>query len=269
MYDFGNSMTYIKQSQLQTWGQSPDDARERALVNLAGLSAPAWVDSGAGWFRLASPDSYEESMLQLDRVMRALPFADHAVLSPCNRGVLLAADMRSSISVEAMIREAIRCALEHPWPISGTLCVRTGGLWESFVPGGPAAALAHELQALHLCQNYEGQKEALDAWHERTGKDIFVASVGLIRRHGEVISYATWTRGVVTLLPETDCVAMILDPRDGKDMVRKLVRWADMVRVCGHRLQVTVESPLRYFADCFPDDAQWAALPDVIPTPTG
>lgn len=263
MYDFGSSITYIKTSQLETWGQSADDALQRASANLAGLTAPGWVDSGKGWFSLASPDSYEESMLQLDRVVRALPFADHAVFSPCNRGVLLAADLHSGPAVEAMIKEAIRCAHEHPWPISGTLCVRRAGRWEAWVPDGPAAVFAHELWNMHRGQNYEGQKEALDAFHERFGRDVFVASYGMLRRHGEVFSYATWTRGVVTLLPETDWVAMVLDPRGGKDMVSKLVRWIDMLKVCGHRLQATVESPARYLVDSFPDDVEWTALPDL------
>jgi len=263
VYDFGNSMTYVKMSQLETWGQSADDARKRASANLAGLTTPGWVDSGKGWFSLASPDSYEESMLQLDSVLCALPFEGHAVFSPCNRGVLLAADERSASAVEAMMREAIRCAHEHPWPISGTLFVRRGGCWDAWVPDGPASVLAHELWSLHRGQDYEAQKEALEAFHERVGRDVFVASYGMLRKDSEVFSYATWTRGVVTLLPETDWVAMIFDFRSGKDMVRKLVRWTDMLQVCGHRLQATIESPIRYLVDSFPDELEWAALPDL------
>jgi hypothetical protein len=130
VYDFGSYLGYLKQDQLDTWGKTASEVLERGIANLAQLETPQWVDSGRGFFQLASPMSLGESMLLLDSVLRALPFAPHAVLMPCNRGVLLAADSRSEAAIGAMLSEAERC-LEEAWPMSSAMCRRTEGAGKS------------------------------------------------------------------------------------------------------------------------------------------
>ncbi|HEY2345083.1 MAG TPA: hypothetical protein VGH80_04285 [Xanthomonadaceae bacterium] len=261
MYDFGQSLKYVHLPQLETWGQRFEDVRERALANLAGLEPPAWAMHPSGFFRLTSRVSYEESMLLLGRVVDALPFREHAVLLPCNRGILLAADARRDDVVSAMLREAIRCAEHAPWPVSATLCTRRDGEWTTWEPGEATRALAHDLSVLHNGMNYHAQKDALDAWQERSGIDRFVAKYSILQRPDGLASFATWARNVHTLLPVADWIA-IGGPAAAGEMEFKMVRWQNVVDVCGHRMRRMEESPTRYELDSFPDEAEWDRLQD-------
>lgn len=257
VYDFGNYLTYVSEEQLATWGQTVDDVLERAIANLARLERPGWVDSKRGFSQLASPMSFAESMLLLGNIVDELPFGPFAVLLPCNRGVLLAADGRSEDALQAMLREATRCAEQEPWPMTATLCTRTDGKWHEFSTSGETAVLAHGLFIAHLADDYAAQKEALDALHERLEIDVFTASCSVLTRDDAKASYCVWSEGVVSLLPVTDWVALVPeDPEAGF----KHVRWQDMLDVCGERLRPTDESPARFLVDTFPDSAQWEAM---------
>ena len=258
VYDFGQFVSYVKGEQLRTWGQSEEDVLQRALSNLGRLKTPEWVDSGRGFHQLASEESYAESMALLDSVVAKLPFAIDALLMPCNRGVLLAADGRSEEAISAMIAEAIRCSQEEPWPMSATLlCKRSDGQWAEAAPPASAADLAHKLFLQHRADFYAAQKEELDALHERSGRDVFVASCALIGTDQAWESYCVWSEGVESLLPITDWVALIQADEEDKFL---RVSWPDLVEICRGRLQATSESPPRFLVNSFPDSDEWALL---------
>lgn len=258
VYDFGQFMSYVKGEQLRTWGQSDEDVLQHALSNLGRLKTPEWVDSGRGFHQLASEESYAESMALLDSVVAKLPFATDALLMPCNRGVLLAADGRSEDAVSTMIAEAIRCSQEEPWPMSSTiLCKHRNGQWTEFDPPASAADLAHKLFLQHRADFYAAQKDELDAFHERSGRDVFVANCSLIGTEQAWESYCVWSEGVESLLPVTDWVALV--QADEEDKVLR-VSWPDLVEVCRGRLQPTCESPPRFLVNSFPDSDEWGLL---------
>ena len=262
MYDFGESLKYVHEPQLSIWGQSYDDVRERALANLAKLEPAVWVADESGFFQLASRASYAESMLLLDRIVDALPFRDNAVFVPCNRGVLLAADAHRDDAVSAMLREAIRCAELAPWPMSATLCTRRDRSWTVWEPSDATRALAHDLFLIHLAMSYQAQQEALEEWQNKNGIDRYVAKFDLRKRPDGLVSFATWTQGVCTLLPISDLVALVRPSAKAGEMEFKLARWQNVIDVCAHRLRPTDESPTRYELDSFPDEAEWNRLKD-------
>ena len=68
VYDFGSYVSYVRAEHLSTWGQPKADVLQRAVANLGRLKKAGWLDSGRGYLRLVSEDSYAESMLQLDSV---------------------------------------------------------------------------------------------------------------------------------------------------------------------------------------------------------
>ncbi|MFA6984974.1 MAG: hypothetical protein WC213_02035 [Arenimonas sp.] len=257
VYDFGNFVRYVKGEDLGTWGQSAPDVLGHALANLGRLEKPTWVDSGLGFFSLASPMSYGESMLQLDSAVAALPFAPNAVFMPCNRGILLAADGRSEEAMTAMLTEAARCLREEPWPVSATLCKRSPDGWQQVDPPACAAALAHNLFVQHRADYYAGQKEELDALHESRGEDVFVANCSLLGNEDTWQSYCVWTQDVKSLLPVTDWIALM---PQGEDVKFIRVAWQDVVETCGPRMLATTESPPRFLVDSFPTPDEWSAL---------
>lgn len=259
VYDFGNYLSYVTEEHLTVWGQSKSDVHERALTNLAKLERPEWVDSGTGFSQLASPMSFNESMLLLNRIVDRLPFKQHAVLIPSNRGILLAADGRSDSALQSMLSEAIRCHEQEPWPMTATLCTRVEGQWQEFRTFGDSARLAHNLFVIDRANFYADQKDALDNFHAEAGRDVFTAGCSVRARDGINESMCVWTQDVTSLLPSTDLIA--LAPSD-EAIKFKLVRWHNVLDVCGYRMQPTCESPPRFLVESFPDTSEWNSLVD-------
>ena len=257
MYDFGPSLTYVRGAKLKTWGQPADAVLERAKANLGRLAPPQWADLGRGVFQLCSEVSFEESFLLLDSVVRALPFAASAVLMPCNRGVLLAADGGSKDALEAMLFKAEQMMLEAPWPMSSTMCRRGEHGWEVVDPPEACANLARSLAIRHRAEFYSSQKDALDAWHQEHDEDIYVAEFTAMQIDEHWQSYCVWGQGVRALLPVTDWIALVPEA-DREQHIR--VNWQDVVDICGPRLQPTDESPPRFRVESFPDAAEWERL---------
>ena len=256
MYDFGDYMGYVRAEKLRTWGQSPEAVLERALANLGRLEEPQWMEVGPGLFKLESAVSFEESMVQLDSVRRMLPFANDALLMPCNRGILLAADGRSDAAIEAMLLEAEQ-ALEAPWPMTSTIFRKSSSGWEVVDPPKSCSNLAHGLVIRHAAEFYSAQKEALDALHEALDNDVYVAEYTVIRVDGQWQSYCVWAQGVHALLPVADWVALLPEGEDSKHIQ---VGWKDVLEVCGGRMSPTTEDPPRFRVDSFPSDEEWTAL---------
>ena len=256
MYDFGDYMSYVKATKLETWGQPHQTVLEHAIANLGRMETPGWVEVAPGVHQLASPMSFEESLIQLDSVRRMLPFASDAVLMPCNRGVLLAADSRSEDAIEAMLLEAEK-ALDAPWPMSSTMCRHTSDGWSEFQAPARCANLAHGLRIRHRAQFYLDQKKILDEVNEAQGKDVYTAEFSVIRVGDVWQSYCVWSEGVRTLLPVADWVAIL---PEGEDSTHIRVAWKDVVEICGARMSPTEDELPRFEVDSFPNAQEWTAL---------
>jgi hypothetical protein len=71
------------------------------------------------------------------------------------------------------------------------------------------------MQPQSFGQAYTEQKDLLDRLHEKSGVDVSVASYGGTQdKNGQVRSYAVWTQGVVSLLPQTDLVGFMREGRE-------------------------------------------------------
>ncbi len=268
VYDFGQSVGTVQVDFIQTWGQSMDALFERGLQNLAALQAPVWEAMEEGLYSLSSEVSYTESFALVPKVVERLPFSTHAVLAPCNRGVLLAADGRSDAAVGRLLDLAVLALQEQPWPLTHTILERDGASWKPLQRGGATGRKLRDFVRMSEHAVYGDQKTALDRLHERSGVDVFVATASLMRRaeHLGYESWCTWTQTVDSLLPETDLVALLRDPEGPRESML-LVPWAAVSRACAPWMEATECSPLRWRVRGFPDDAAWselerAAVPD-------
>jgi hypothetical protein len=92
------------------------------------------------------------------------------------------------------------------------------------------------------------------------GEAAFVASVVAFVREGNndeaFETYATWSKTVVTLLPQSDYV--ILVDVDSREKLR--VAWADVAAIVGDLLQPIGVYPERYRVETFPSAAQLVRL---------
>jgi hypothetical protein len=262
VYDFGMQLAMVNRETLNTWGQTDEAVRIRAMQNLSALDSPSWEALRGGAYRLHSEVSYEESLLLLDKVIDLLPFNSFAVCIAANRGILLAADSRSEPAMIALIAEATRCLQEKPWPMSATLCTRIDGQWQEYHATGAAAKPAGDLVRFNLSISYDGQSAALERLYEKTGVDIHVANFAMMRVASEdnaVRSWCSWSEGVYATLPKTDIVVLGRDDTHGpRDAI--LVDWTHVETWCAQHLRETEEDPPRFIVDSFPDEAQFAAL---------
>lgn len=261
-YDFGHHLTQVQEALADTWGQTCDAIRQRALLNLAALPMPTWKDIGKGVYQIETETSYQESLLLVDKVVNLLSFKDSVICIPCNRGVLLAADRNNVDGLNAMFEEAIQNLQEKPWPLSATPLERVNGTWQEFRPEGEVAVRAGDLQRISLAITYADQKALLEAYYEKTKIDIYVATYTMFRRERDgnaIRSWCSWSEGVRSSLPKTDLIMLGRRGADGK-FVPVPVPWDRAIGLVGHYMQDANESPPRYFAEAKFNDTEWAAL---------
>lgn len=248
VYDWGKHLTQINASLVETWGQTKESVLDRARSNLATLKKPAWTLESNGIYTLSSDEAYQETMLLLDKVVAdiASKVAQPAFL-PSNRGVLLACDATDEAAVIAMIEQALTNHKEKPWPLSASVLVREHDRWTRATLPPRAAEKCGELERLNAAAVYTGQKQALEAFCQKTGKDIFVATFGLFTRpqdNDAIRSWCSWTETVDTWLPKTDYIVFV-NP-DDKTKAPMLTRWTDAYPAFAHRMRLLEEQPARY-----------------------
>ncbi len=177
LLDHGSSMTAVPEHTAEVWGVSREALWARALANLRALPRPQWNALDHGVYQIQSAVAYEESFVLVDEVMNALPFAERSVITLPNRGILLAADSSDLAAVGALITLSRQHLENSPWPLSGTLVARAPSGWSRYAVPDTLAPAAHSLSLMNWAQTYHDQKAGLEALHERTHTDVFVATL--------------------------------------------------------------------------------------------
>ena len=261
--DRPTSMVYVNERELPKWGVSFDEALADALDNLRGLPEHAgWQQMSHGVWSGEWGDSYDSSRLLLPDLIHRTGVRDPVVVVPFRNALMLTS--ASNEAGLALMAQVIADHLEnnqrwlsfHPLRLVETT-------WETWQP--PAGQAAWKLlQVRGDASIYESQKELLDAHHERTHTDIFVATCGALS-WGDAGSatYGVWADDVDTLLPRTDLVAFTWKQPDGTD-ASLLVPWDDAVRVAGGLMEPTTESPERWRLRAFPDAAMRETLAGLV-----
>ena len=260
VYDWGQHLAHLEQSQVAPWARPDAELFEAAGLNLRALPTPRWNLLRPGLMQLESDASYEESLVLVDRVRAALPFAAHAVFLPCNRGALLAAVGREPQALLAMAQTAARYFEERPWAMSACALNASG---DGFVPAlidGEAGVILADLGKRHLAESYAVQCGVLRQ-ADSSEDAAFHADFGLMRPGPDqpVRSWCSWADGVHGTLPRTD-VVMMTRQREGAEPELLEVPWAVVERICAGLLTPTEDAPTRYRVSEFPDAAQWLLL---------
>ena len=100
-----------------------------------------------------------------------------------------------------------------------------------------------------------------EIWPTRT-EFVAACTVYGVGETGHLITSATWTQGVQTLLPEVDYVSF-----GSIDLDRKVgtayafhVAWRDVLTIVGSRMTLADLSPARHVVDSFPSDEELIEL---------
>ncbi len=260
MYDFGQHMTGVTADAADPWGQTHDTIFDRARANLAALERPSWQELGDGVFQIASDVTFEESFVLVNAVWKSLDVQGEPVVAIPNRGVLFATGADNTAGLSRLLAEAQRSMQERPWPLSATLLHRADDSWQPFLPpDAETDCAAHAFELVSLAITYSEQQKALEKYFERESMDVHVAKFGFMRGESgpdSIQSWCSWTEGVESLLPRTDVVVL---SRGDEDIPARIVRWPDLARISGHRMQATEDAPPRFRVSLFPLE-EWPQL---------
>ena len=265
VYDMPDAMRSISNKEFDGWGVTFYEALEAARENLGRLP-PRIIGpkEGEGVYVFATNDGYDASRLILLELIRQFQVKGEYIAMVPGREMLIVAGSEDTAGLEAMLTLAKK-ALQEPRPISGVAVRLDGDDWVPWMPD-PSHPHYDEFRMLRMKtygQDYAEQKELLDALHEKTGEDIFVASFSVVEHKdtGQRISYCVWTKGSRSLLPKTERIVL-----GGPDQEPIMVDWDRVVEVVGDLMKPQGIYPERYRVEDFPTVEQLAAMGNELET---
>ena len=220
VYDLPSSMAQLQQHFLDQWRTTFEEAYEVACENLRQITKHTLNPVAAGVWMSPWHDNYDPSrMLLVDFIRHHEVLGEPVVMVP-NRDTLLLAGSKDSAGLVKLVGLA-ETAYERPRPLSCIAFRLTEeDEWVPFLPPPehPQYKQYRLLQVKSFGSDYDDQKAALGELHEKTGKDIFVASYSAVAKQdtGEIRSYCVWSEGVVAFLPKTDYI-YFFRPKDDKN----------------------------------------------------
>lgn len=264
VYDLPTSMMQVQQHSLDEWKATFEEAYEVACENLRQITQHKLIEAAPGVWQSPWRDNYDPSrMLLLDYIRYHEVRGDPVVMVP-NRDTLLLTGSKDAAGLTRMV-EMAETAYQHPRSLSGiAFRLSTEDEWLPFLPAPdhPHHKNYRLLQIKSIGSEYDDQKAALNELHQKTGKDIFVASYSAVelKDTGELRSYCVWSEGVVAFLPKTDYI-YFFRPRDNQDgEVVATVPWAKAETVLGDRIKPVGIYPERYLVEGFPTEEEIAAF---------
>lgn len=263
-HDTAASMATIGQATLAQWGVTFEQALAVAMENLRARTPHRFLALGDGLLMGEWDDAYDSSRLLLpDLLYRACAGGEPLVMIP-TRGRFLLASSHNVAGQLRMVALADKLMQDEGRHVSPAMYgVRQGKIVACQPADAAVAAALARLQAMIRVHHYGEQKQEWDALNESTGEDVFVATCMLFQSKGSegVVSLATWTRGIETLLPRTDIVAMVVPADDGGAGVTKMLAWDDALAIGGELMQEIECYPVRYRVQGFPSPQSLAAAP--------
>lgn len=263
VYDLPTAMRSISQKDLDAWDVSFYEAIEAARHNLLQMGEIKFAVLDGRVYASASGDNYDASRLVLlDLIRRFEIRGDHIAMVP-NRDTLVVTGSDDPEGLEIMAKIA-KESFDKPRPISTVALRLEGDDWMPWLPSeeSPLFADFHELRLRTIGAEYNDQKELLDAVHEQSGEDLFVASFSALQNKetGRVTSYSVWSEGVDCLLPQTDAVMFFRPnaPDEGKIVAGGA--WEQVRQVVGDLMEPMGLYPERYRVKEFPSEGQLARI---------
>jgi hypothetical protein len=257
-YDWPESVQSITSDNLDTWGSTVYEAMEVARRNLEEATS-MYSKIGDNLYCFTSGDSYDASRLTLIDRIQDLGVAGKPVAMVPTREQLYITGSDDELGLK-MMAELAGQALGGPYTLSGVPLILNDREWEDWMPPDdhPTYRPFHKIATAWLGSLYAEQKQLLNAFHQRQGLDVFVASYSAVEKtDGEVVTYCVWGEGVDALLPVTGKVAFM---KYGHESPVALAAWGRVVEAAGELMELTDHYPARFRVRCLPDDAVLAAI---------
>lgn len=266
VYDTEHAMVTLSEATLAEWGVSFATALAAATDNLRDATVASWEQIAPGLFIGTWDDAYDTSRLLFPDMVYQLAVGGEPLMMIPTRGRIMVVSSNDRAAQLTMIGMARKFVEDEGRQVSALMYRFEQGRAVEWAPSDPevAGSMAEFLRRT-LLDDYAGQKEMLEAAHEKDGTDIYVASYQVLssKQTGIEASFTVWTENVDTLLPETDLVALVAtaELEDAPAGPPKLVAWRDLQAAIGAFEPMPDRYPVRYKAVNFPDQAAREALP--------
>jgi hypothetical protein len=263
VYDLPEAIMQVQQRHLSAWGLSLDEAFDVACENLLDISQHQWESPSPGVWVSPWRDNHDASRLILPDLLQTIAVQGDCVAMVPNRDTLLLSGSEDEPGLAHMANLAEK-ALDHARAITGLAFLLVDETWRPWLPDTeyPLHDRFHLLQLKSVGQDYAEQKRLLDALHEKSKLDLWVASYSAARNDHtwKLHSYCVWSQGVGTLLPQTEQVYFFVPKgdKDGDIVVR--ANWDRVQQVVGHLMERQDIYPVRYRVKAFPTKEQLALL---------
>lgn len=260
--DFEHSMSFATSADLSTWGVTDDEALRTASANLT--REPCQVSRHGPTAQVTGPDGYASSWLAVPAALATIA----ADISGTVVAVAVARDQLMLIDAEhpEVSTRMLELALEQYQTSARQLSpvpylISDAGI-EPWTPptSHPASPIVDKAAHYLAAVEYDHQQAMLDELFVKTGEDVYVATLTMMRRQdGSLWSWTTWVKQVTNgLLPRAD-VLMLTDNNNPDTHIA--IRWDDAVRIAGHSLQEEAGyDPPRWRHRGWPDDDTMASL---------
>ena len=257
VWDTPAVMDPIDENQVERWGRSFPELLRIAKTNLGMQPFMGWEVVDDRLFAPTGVDDYDGTRIFLPGALDFLPFDEERVVFLPTRSSCAVVSVDDAEAIAAAAEMALT-QIGTANPVSLTPIVGFTDDWRvlELEPGHPGYEAWCRLVAYDRAAGYEGQQTLLNA---ALGDDVYVAKHVLVEdAEGSLSSYCTWSRGVETLLPITDRVALY---EEGTEPF--LVPWAAAVEVCGNLMEPTGHYPERVRVREFPSPTELSILRNV------
>jgi hypothetical protein len=255
--DDGVAVRYWTEDQLSDYGELVEGAMGDATTNL--LAKGLAYERIGSVCRVQMLDGYDAARIVLIEQLRGFPMKGEPVALAPDRDCLIltgSQDTEGLLQMAAMghvrFEEGIR-------PISGRPVVLEGNAWKPFHPR-PGMVSSAFVQLAHVYDevSYWTQEKLLRRLCAKRKDEVAIAQVVRFptRPSNQFSLLTRWEKGVETLLPKVDVVALV----DRSSDTFALAEWDDVVRVVGHRMICTEDVPPRFRVAHFPSGPELAAM---------
>jgi uncharacterized protein YtpQ (UPF0354 family) len=253
--DLPDAMAPVSEADLQRWGVTYQEARRQAFINLCARTPEGRFSQPVnGLFVSSWNDSYDDSRMMITDLLKAMPLRGHPVVAIPSRNHLLVAGSQDPAALDHLVAMTAY-VLEHEARTTSALILKYEN--DRFQPFGErmrSTALLRAAAFKRQHADYDQQKQLLEAWLQRQKVDVFVATAKAFQTQDDpaLKSLCQWTKGVPTLLPKCDHLALL--DMDSKELL--MLAWPVAAEVLGPLLKPQGMAPERFLADEYPTDAQ-------------
>jgi hypothetical protein len=200
----------VGSDRLNAWGRTFDELLKLSFENLLQAATEQAREVRPNLWALTGGGGHVAARLLFDDQLERLPFKDDAIAMAPNQNVVLFAKKSDDEALARMAQIGLD-ASQAPFGLWGLAMERREGRWEPWLPEAARPSYAPlKIAALPgLVRLYGTHKELLLAWCEIQRVPVEVSPLLAVQDENTVFSSAVWQRGVPTLLPPADRVAVV------------------------------------------------------------